>query len=103
VFFLALLAALAVGLLTPGWLAFWSQQTDSPGVFAWGVVVISITCAVVVAAFVLPLPMAFNCQWVTGVNLRGPEPLPLVTPAAATVAFSAPSIVALVVLIIKAW
>ncbi len=103
VFFLVLLAALAVGLLTLGVLAFWSQQADSPNVFAWGVVVISITCVVVVAAFVLPLPMAFNSQWVTGFNLWGPEPLPLVTPAAAMVAFSAPSIVALVVLILKAW
>ncbi len=56
-FFLVLLAALAVGLLTLGVLAFWSQQADSPNVFAWGVVVISIACVVVVAAFVLP------CRW----------------------------------------
>ncbi len=43
--------------------------------------------------------MAFNSQWVTGFNLWGPEPLRLVTPAAAMVAFSARSIVAIFVLI----
>ena len=84
-----------------GVLALWSQQADSPDVFAWGVVVISITCVVVVAALVLPLHMAINSQWVTGWNLI--EPLPLVTPALAILSFSAPSIVALVVLLVSAW
>jgi hypothetical protein len=102
-FFLILIAAFAVGLLTLGVLTLWSQRADSPDVFAWGVVVISITCVVVVAALVLPLHIAINSQWVTGWNLWGPEPLPLVTPALAILSFSAPSIVALVVLLVSAW
>ena len=73
--------------------------------FAWGVVIVSIVCVVVLAAFLLPLPFALNANWVVGppARLWGPEPLPLVTPALAMVAFAAPSMVALVVILVRNW